>query len=75
MDEVSRKVQKASTHVEYCVAINDASVKGHSAIPDVDAAALHLEKETAIQRGDGGSVLENSEGERVLHTEDQVGVA
>ena len=47
------RFKKARTHSVCCVAINDASVKGHSAIPDVDAAALHLEKETAIQRGDG----------------------
>ena len=56
MDERARKVQKVSSHVECCVAADGASVKGDGAILDVDAAALHLEKETAIQRGDGSSV-------------------
>ena len=53
MEEVSEKVQKTSTHCISCVAVNGATVKGHSASPDVDAAALHLEKEMSIQRGDG----------------------
>ena len=53
MDELSRKVQRASTHVVCCVAVDGASVKGHSAILDVDAPALHPEKEMSIQRGDG----------------------
>ena len=51
MDERARKVQKASSHVVCCVAADGASVKGDGAIQDVDAAALHLEKETSIQRG------------------------
>ena len=53
MDEVSRKVQRASTHVVCCVAVDGASVKGHSATRDVDAAALHPEKQMSIQRGNG----------------------
>ena len=65
MDELSRKVQRASTHVVAvnCVAVNGARFKGHSAIPDEDAATLHPEKEMSIQRGDGGSVQEGSENE------------
>ena len=53
MDERARNVQKASIHIGCCVAADGTSVKGHSASPDVDAAALHLEKEMSIQRGDG----------------------
>ena len=75
MDERTRTVHKASTHCACCVAANGASVKGHSAIHDVDAPALHPEKEMSIQRGDGGSVQESSEGEHLLLPEDQVGVA
>ena len=53
MDELSRKVQRASTHIVCCVAVDGASVKGHSAILDEDAATLHPEKEMSMQRGDG----------------------
>ena len=38
-------VQKASAHIISCVAADGASGKGHSAIIDVDTAALHSEKE------------------------------
>ena len=53
MDERARKVQKASSHISSCVAANGASVKSDDAVTDVDAAALHPEKEMSIQRGDG----------------------
>ena len=53
MDERTRTVHKASTHVFSCVAANGASVKGHGANPDVYAAALNPKKEMSIQRGDG----------------------
>ena len=75
MEERSRKFQKASTHEASCVAMDVAARHGHSAANDVDATALHPEKETSIQRGDGGSVQDNSDGERVLCPEDQVGGA
>ena len=51
MDEVSRKVQKASTHVACCVAADGAGVKGDVAGADVDAAALHSEKEMSEFNG------------------------
>ena len=44
-------VQKASTHVRGRVAADGASDKGHSAIADVDTAALHLEKEMSEFNG------------------------
>ena len=67
---------KVSTHrAGCCIAANGASVKSDGAGLDEDAAALHPQKEMSVQRGDGGSVQESSEGERVLRTEDQVGVA
>ena len=54
MEEASEKVQKTSTHIATsCVAANGARVKGHGAVFDGDAAALHPEKGTSIQRGDG----------------------
>ena len=57
MEEVSEKVQKMSTHiVTSCVAADGAGVECDVAVADLDAAALHPEKETSIQRGDGGSV-------------------
>ena len=52
MDERARKVQKASSHVACCVAADGAGVECDVAIADVDAAALHPEKGTSIQRGD-----------------------
>ena len=49
-----KKVQKASTHQVCTVAANGASVKGHGATIDQDAATtLHLDKEVSIHRGDG----------------------
>ena len=55
MEERSRKVQKASTHIASCVAMDVAPRHGHNAGIDVDATAtaLHPEKETSIQRGNG----------------------
>ena len=44
-------VQNLSTHVRGCVAADGASVKRHSAIEDVDAAALHSEKEMSEFNG------------------------
>ena len=52
MFEVSRKVQKASTHTS-CVAMDVAARHGHNAAIDEDATTLHPEKETSIHRGDG----------------------
>ena len=46
-------VQNASTHPTSCVTMDVAARHGHNAAVDVDAAALHSEKETSIQRGDG----------------------
>ena len=54
MEEVSRKVQKASTHVICCVVVNGASVKGHSAATDIDSTALHPEKEMSEFNGGDG---------------------
>ena len=54
MEEVSEKVQKTSTHTATsCVAADGAGVECDVAVVDVDAAALHPEKGTSIQRGDG----------------------
>ena len=54
MEEVSRKVQKTSTHIVIsCVAADGAGYECDVAALDVDAAALHPEKGTSIQRGDG----------------------
>ena len=60
MEEVSEKVQKTSTHIATsCVAADGAGVEcdvAHMspiAHADEDAAALHPEKGTSIQRGDG----------------------
>ena len=50
---MSEKVQKASTHIGSCVAADGARVECNVAAADVDAAALHPEKGTSIQRGDG----------------------
>ena len=44
-------VQKASAHIISCVAADGASGKGHSAIIDVDTAALHSEKEMSDFNG------------------------
>ena len=53
MDEVSRKLQKASTHVRGCVDADGASVKDNGAGIDEDATTLHPEKEMSIHRGNG----------------------
>ena len=54
MEEVSEKVQKTSTHRDTsCVAADGAGVECDVAVADVDAATLHPEKGTSIQRGDG----------------------
>ena len=44
MEDVSKKVQKTSTHIASCVAADGARVKGHVAVADVDAAALYIQR-------------------------------
>ena len=44
MEEVSRKVHKASTHVVRCVRVDVAVVEGDSAAVDVDASSLQAER-------------------------------
>ena len=51
MDERATKLQKASTHIGCCVAANGAHVKGDGAAIDIDAAALHSEKEMSSSTG------------------------
>ena len=53
MEEKSKKVQKTSTHQASCVAADGAGYECDVAVADVEAAALHPEKGTSIQRGDG----------------------
>ena len=54
MEEVSEKVQKTSTHIATsCVAADGTGVECDVGVKDVDAATLHPEKGTSIQRGDG----------------------
>ena len=57
MEEVYKMVQKTSTHIASCVTADGAGyecdVAANEAAIDPDAATLHPEKGTSIQRGDG----------------------
>ena len=77
MEEVSGRVQKASTHAG-SVGVDIAIVERHCATVYVDATSALPNKEGArfwsvpgrfIHRGDGGSVGQISEGEHLLRTE------
>ena len=68
MDEGSGKIQEASAHVVSSIMVNGAVVEGHITAVDAEASTLPNEEGTRqgkfIQRGDGRSFGEGSEGER-----------
>ena len=74
MEELSGKVQKASTHVNI-VGVDFAIVERDCATANVDATTSILpnnkarQQKQAPQWGDGGSVRQSSEGEHLLEAE------
>ena len=71
MDECSGKVQKTSAHAENLIVVYLAVVEIHRAAPNEKASALPNKKgrecqDNFIQRGDGRTFREGSDGKRVL---------